>query len=100
MYAMWGRWAPPLEKSKLLTIIFSGSWYTISDITVIYLIGFISTAGIHLGNVISFPLSGVLCQYGFDGGWPSVFYICGEYFNTSEDAKQSEGDQHNVSCIV
>ena len=27
MYAMWGRWAPPLEKSKLLAIIFSGSWY-------------------------------------------------------------------------
>lgn len=39
--------------------------------------GFLSTAGVHLGNIITFPLSGVLCQYGFDGGWPSVFYVFG-----------------------
>ena len=29
-----------------------------------------------------------------------MFYVCGEYFNTSEDAKQSEGDQHNVFCSL
>ena len=39
--------------------------------------GFLSTTGVHLGNIITFPLSGVLCQYGFDGGWPSVFYVFG-----------------------
>ena len=23
------------------------------------------------------PLSGLLCEYGFDGGWPTVFYFFG-----------------------
>ena len=38
--------------------------------------------GTYLGNIISFPLSGVLCQYGFDGGWPSVFYLFGKQGHT------------------
>ena len=37
-----------------------------------------SVAGPYVGNVLSFPLSAVLCQYGFDGGWPSVFYVFGK----------------------
>ncbi|XP_074656227.1 sialin-like isoform X5 [Tubulanus polymorphus] len=56
MHAIWGRWAPPLERSKLGSITYSGA---------------------HMGTVVSMPLSGLLCQYGFDGGWPSVFYIFG-----------------------
>lgn len=35
-------------------------------------------AGSFVGAIISFILSGVLCEYGFDGGWPSVFYIFGK----------------------
>ena len=31
--------------------------------------------------MISFPLSAVLCVYGFDSGWPSVFYIFGIQHN-------------------
>ena len=36
-------------------------------------------SGSYVGNVVSFPLTGYLCQCGFGGGWPSVFYTFGEY---------------------
>lgn len=56
MHAMWGKWAPPLERSKLASLTY---------------------AGCMMGNVISLPMSGLLCQYGFAGGWGSVFYVIG-----------------------
>ena len=56
-----GKWAPPLERSRMVTITGSGLFF---------------------GNVIAFPLSGVLCQCGFAGGWPSVFYLFGEHTYT------------------
>jgi len=31
--------------------------------------------GGNLGSTIAFPLSGYLCENGFAGGWPSVFYV-------------------------
>ena len=31
-----------------------------------------------MGSVVALPLAGVLCQHGFAGGWPSVFYLIGE----------------------
>jgi len=51
---VWSRWAPPLERSRLVTIAFSGSYF---------------------GTVISLPLSGYLAE---TLGWPWIFYVFGE----------------------
>ncbi|XP_057596023.1 sialin [Hippopotamus amphibius kiboko] len=53
MHAMWSSWAPPLERSKLLSI---------------------SYAGAQLGTVVSLPLSGIICFY---MNWTYVFYLFG-----------------------
>ncbi|KAL7982502.1 hypothetical protein Chor_010100 [Crotalus horridus] len=52
-HGMWSKWAPPLERSRLATISFCGSY---------------------AGAVVAMPLAGVLVQY---IGWSSVFYIYG-----------------------
>eukprot|EP00118_Oscarella_pearsei_P029123 m.3724 g.3724 ORF g.3724 m.3724 type:complete len:483 (+) comp9729_c0_seq1:143-1591(+) len=63
MHSMWSHWAPPFEKTILTTICYSGAW---------------------VGNVVAFPLSGILAQHGFKTKlgsshptWPSVFYVFG-----------------------
>uniref|UniRef100_UPI00358F4804 sialin-like isoform X1 n=2 Tax=Myxine glutinosa TaxID=7769 RepID=UPI00358F4804 len=53
MHAMWSHWAPPFERSRLMTI---------------------SYVGTNLGTVVSLPLSGILAEY---WGWPSIFYVFG-----------------------
>ena len=53
MHALWSKWAPPMERSKLVTISFSGPF---------------------AGTVLGMPLSGVIA-YNF--GWPWVFYVFG-----------------------
>ncbi|XP_076461250.1 putative transporter slc-17.2 [Babylonia areolata] len=53
-HALWAQWAPPLESSKLRSFCF---------------------AGCQMGYVLTFPFTALLCEYGFDGGWPSVFYV-------------------------
>ncbi|XP_063347477.1 sialin [Pelmatolapia mariae] len=53
MYTMWAAWAPPLERSRLLTISYIGA---------------------QLGTVISLPVSGEIIFY-LD--WTYVFYIFG-----------------------
>ncbi|XP_076809015.1 vesicular glutamate transporter 1-like isoform X1 [Clavelina lepadiformis] len=52
-HGMWSKWAPPLERSRLATISFSGSY---------------------AGAVIGMPLGGILVEY---AGWPSIFYVFG-----------------------
>ncbi|XP_056271085.1 sialin isoform X3 [Pseudoliparis swirei] len=53
MMSMWARWAPPLERSRLMTL---------------------SGAGGNFGAFVTLPLTGYLCQ---TLGWPAVFYLCG-----------------------
>uniref|UniRef100_A0A3P8TB80 Sialin n=1 Tax=Amphiprion percula TaxID=161767 RepID=A0A3P8TB80_AMPPE len=53
MMALWARWAPPLERSRLMTL--SGS-------------------GANFGAFLALPLTGYICQ---TLGWPAVFYLCG-----------------------
>ncbi|XP_064653170.1 sialin-like [Lineus longissimus] len=56
IHSMMGKWVPPLERSRLVSLAYSG---------------------MQIGVVVSQPISGLLCQYGFAGGWPSVFYVFG-----------------------
>lgn len=53
MMAIWARWAPPLERSRLMS--FSGS-------------------GGNFGAFLALPLTGLICEA---LGWPAVFYLCG-----------------------
>lgn len=53
MMAMWARWAPPLERSRLMTLSGSGG---------------------NFGAFVALPLTGYICQ---TLGWPAVFYLCG-----------------------
>ena len=57
MSSMFVNWAPPLEKSRL--------------------VGF-SSAGLNIGNMAALMLGSFLCVNGFDGGWPSIFYLYGK----------------------
>uniref|UniRef100_A0A3P8U7T1 Solute carrier family 17 member 6 n=1 Tax=Amphiprion percula TaxID=161767 RepID=A0A3P8U7T1_AMPPE len=54
-HGIWSKWAPPLERSRLATISFCGSY---------------------AGAVIAMPLAGILVQY---TGWSSVFYVYGSF---------------------
>lgn len=54
--AIWAKWSPPTERSTMVTMAIAGS---------------------PVGNIIAIPVTGLLAKYGFDGGWPSVFYFFG-----------------------
>ena len=56
IYCVWAEWGPPLERATMVTICYSG---------------------LMIANAVVYPTSGLLCQYGFAGGWPSVFYVYG-----------------------
>jgi len=58
MLAMLGVWAPPLERSRMISLALAGS---------------------NIGTVVAQPLSGLLCASNVMGGWPSVFYIFGMF---------------------
>ncbi|KZC04249.1 Vesicular glutamate transporter 1, partial [Dufourea novaeangliae] len=53
IHAMWAHWAPPLERSKLATLAFSGSFF---------------------GTVFAMPVAGIMAER---LGWSSIFYVFG-----------------------
>ncbi|XP_055531707.1 sialin [Wyeomyia smithii] len=53
IHAVWSKWAPPSERSRMVSIAFAGNY---------------------AGTVVSMPLSGIFAQA---FGWESVFYIFG-----------------------
>nr|AKN21528.1 slc17a-5 [Schmidtea mediterranea] len=56
IYQLWSRWAPPQDRSLLVGL---------------------TNSGLHVGNALTLPIAGLLCEYGFAGGWPSIFYTSG-----------------------
>jgi len=50
IHAIWAKWAPPLERSRLAAVAFSGSY---------------------VGTVIALPISGMLAEH---FGWEAIFY--------------------------
>ncbi|KAJ8676242.1 hypothetical protein QAD02_012028 [Eretmocerus hayati] len=55
-HAMLAKWIPPNERSRMGAFVYAGAQF---------------------GTVISMPLSGLLSEHGFSGGWPSIFYVFG-----------------------
>lgn len=55
IHAVWSKWAPPLERSRMSTVAFAGTY---------------------AGTVVAMPASGVLAQM---YGWESLFYVFGSY---------------------
>lgn len=55
-HAMLAKWIPPNERSRMGAFVYAGAQF---------------------GTVISYPLSGLLAEYGFADGWPSIFYVFG-----------------------
>ena len=49
-------WSSPGERATLMSLAFSG---------------------ITIANIVTYPLSSLLCKSGIDNGWPMVFYVFG-----------------------
>lgn len=56
MHALWGKWAPPFERSRLTSVSYAGSM---------------------LGVVLVMPISASFCRTDLDNGWPLIFYTLG-----------------------
>jgi len=56
MHALTARWSAPRNRSLVVAVLMVGT---------------------NAGVIVGMMLSGVLCDYGFAGGWPSVFYVFG-----------------------
>ena len=73
---------PPVKtfKKRLVFIAFKTYLYFLPKYFII--------AGFFIGTIVSFLTSGYLCVYGFDNGWPSIFYIHGRYVTFLNNCKK------------
>lgn len=69
IHAVWSRWAPPLERSRMATIAFAGTY---------------------VGTIVSMPASGILAN---KFGWESLFYVFGKMMHTFLALNQNQSDQ-------
>ena len=58
LHALIARWSAPKYQSLVVSVIFTGP---------------------DVGTSVGMLLAGVLSDYGFAGGWPSVFYVFGMF---------------------
>ena len=84
MHALWSRWAPPLERSKLV----SSHHYKVKESINFYKFPrkitrnffydqvTIAYSGSYFGTVISMGVCGLLAE---NLGWPSIFYVAGTF---------------------
>jgi len=56
IHALIARWSTPRYRSVVVSVIYLGG---------------------HVGTIVGMLLTGVLCDFGFAGGWPSAFYVFG-----------------------
>lgn len=55
-HALLAKWIPPNERSRMGAAVYAGAQF---------------------GTIVSMPLSGILSEVSFAGGWPSIFYVFG-----------------------
>ncbi|PFX21136.1 Vesicular glutamate transporter 1 [Stylophora pistillata] len=66
---------------------------------VMALIGVRIFQGCPFGNIVAIPLTGVLSKYGFDGGWPSVFYCIETEKNFIETSISGSDDKAEFESL-
>ena len=62
MHGLWGRWAPPLERSRLIASTYAGTM---------------------IGTVAALSLAGFICSIELSNGWPLIFYSYGKNHTAS-----------------
>ena len=83
-HAIWSKWSPVSERSTLVTAAIAGTSYCEIILSKMdYTVGtksyiFFPYRFSQLEIFFALPVTGLLCKYGFDGGWPTVFYFFGK----------------------